>query len=49
MLVKNLFGKGKGRNKCKGRRKEFEWKKEEIEYLKQRKSNIVNNIILYLV
>jgi hypothetical protein len=26
MLVKNLFGKGKRRNKCRGRRKWFEGK-----------------------
>jgi hypothetical protein len=45
-LVKNLFGKRKRRNKCKGRKKGLR-EKEEIEYPKQRKSNIGNNITLY--
>jgi hypothetical protein len=46
MLVRNLFGKGKKRNKCKGKRKGFEGKSgDRIPTTK--KNNIENNIILY--
>jgi hypothetical protein len=46
MLMRNLFGKGKERNKCRERRKRFEGK-EGDRIPKQRKDNIKNNIILY--
>jgi hypothetical protein len=45
MLVRNLFGKGKRRNKCRGRRKELEGKGGD-RIPKQRNNNIDNNIIL---
>jgi hypothetical protein len=52
MLVRNLFGKEKKKKKKKeinAKEKEKSLREnEEIEYPKQRKSNIINNIILYL-
>jgi hypothetical protein len=36
MLVRNLFGKGKRRNKCKGRRKGFKGKGDQIPKTKKK-------------
>ena len=48
MLVRILFGKGKRRNKLNAEEEEKGLKENEaIEYPKQRKNNIENNIILY--
>jgi hypothetical protein len=48
ILVRNLFGKVKIRNKCRGRRKWFEGKEgDRMPKIKIKKNNIENNIILY--
>jgi hypothetical protein len=44
MLVRNLFGKEKRRNKCKGRRKGFE-RKEGDRILKTKKKTILEIIL----
>jgi hypothetical protein len=45
MLVRNLFGKEKRRNKCRGRRKGFERKERDRIPKTKKKNNIGNNIM----
>ena len=47
MLVRNLFGKGKRINECKGRRKRFEGKGGE--WIPKTKKNKILEIILYYI
>ena len=47
MLVRNLFGKGNKRNKCKGRRKGFEKKMRRLNT--QNKEKTILKIILYYI